>query len=103
MTANNYLVWAASKLAERGTEYDRPAGERSMADTVAAFNALTGHNLSETEGWMFMGLLKFKRMLVSQAAGKHHDDSAGDAVAYAALAAESAKKVKAIDTMRAAP
>ena len=36
-------------------------GERSMASTVKAFNALTGHNLTESEGWEFMVLLKLVR------------------------------------------
>ena len=87
--AIGFLTEAAEVMAERGKTYD--AGqERSMSATVAAFNAITGRDLTEAEGWGFMLLLK----LVRQRNGKFkHKDSALDAVAYAALMAESMETV----------
>ena len=60
-----------------------------MPRIVAAFNALTGHNLTETDGWQFMLLLKLVRGRVTPG----HADSALDGVAYAALAGESALRM----------
>ena len=77
---------AADLMAERGKDYDQPDGERSMARAVAAFNAVTGRDLTETEGWGFMLLLKLVRQ--HQAKG-WHKDSGRDAIAYAALMAEA--------------
>lgn len=84
-TAPDFLQQAASLMQERGKQYDQPGGERSMGKTIAAFNAITGRDLSEPEGWMLMGLLK----TVRQYSGDYHQDSAEDKIAYAALEAES--------------
>jgi hypothetical protein len=85
-TASEYLQNAAMHLADRAATYDKPEGERSMGATIAAFNAITGRNLSEPEGWLLMLLLKQVRLFQRPA---FHRDSAEDAVAYAALLAES--------------
>jgi hypothetical protein len=53
---------------------------------VRAFNAVTGHTLTEAEGWMLMALLKMVR---DQQRDKPHQDSCEDMVAYAALYGES--------------
>ena len=82
----DYLNKAAAIQEERGKNYDQPGGERSMAAVVKAFNALFDQNLTETQGWQFMVLLKMKRL--NTALG-HHEDSALDQVSYSALAAES--------------
>jgi hypothetical protein len=79
---------AAQAIDDRAALRDCPAGERSMARCVAAFNALTGHTLSETEGWHFMSILKLARAT----AGGHHLDDHTDHAAYAALAGESAER-----------
>lgn len=71
-------------LSERGKQYDGLNQERSMASTVAAFNAIYGTTMTELQGWHFMCLLK----MVRQRAGGHVD-SAEDLIAYAALAAET--------------
>jgi|SRR5690554_1725601 len=84
-TAPDFLHQAAELMAERGKQYDQPQGERSMGRAVAAFNAITGRELDEYEGWLLMGLLKSVR----QYSGGYHRDSAEDKVAYAALEAES--------------
>ena len=80
------LTRAATIMAERGATYDKPDGERSMGRTVAAFNAITGRDLSEGEGWLLLQVLKDVRQW--QRPG-YHADSAEDCIAYAALKAEA--------------
>lgn len=86
MSAPELLKKAASLMEERAKEYDTPGGERSMGKTVQAFNIITGHTLTEAEGWLLMELLKNVRMW--QKSG-YHADSAEDCIAYAALKAEA--------------
>ena len=62
-----------------------------MALTVDVFNALTGHQLSETEGWAFMICLKLAR----SRQGGHNIDDYIDGSAYHALMGESAELAKA--------
>ena len=85
----DYLNKAAAIQEERGKNYDQPDGERSMAAVVKAFNALFDQNLTETQGWQFMSLLKKRRL---HSARGHHQDSAEDDVSYTALAAESSER-----------
>ena len=89
VTAPQLLEKAASHMRDRAATYDRPEGERSMAKTVAAFNAITGRDLTETEGWLLLQVLKDVRLF--QRPG-YHADSAEDGIAYAALKAESKSK-----------
>lgn len=84
--AAEMLGRAAALLHERGQNYDKPEGERSMGRTVAAFNAITGRDLSEAEGWLFMQQLKQVRLFTRSG---YHIDSAEDNIAYAALMAEA--------------
>lgn len=84
--AAEMLGRAAALLHERGQNYDKPQGERSMGRTVAAFNAITGRDLSEAEGWLFMQQLKQVRLFTRSG---YHIDSAEDNIAYAALMAEA--------------
>lgn len=86
--ALDLLNAAAHHMAERAATYDQPQGERSMGKIVAMFNTMTGHNLSEVEGWHFMVILKLVRF--HQNPSKPHRDSLEDAIAYNALAAEAA-------------
>lgn len=74
-------------MEDRAAERDQPSGERSMLRTVTAFNALTGHRLSERDGWLFMAVLKAAR-----AASTHTGlpDDYEDGAAYFALAGEAA-------------
>lgn len=83
--APDILQEAAKDIEQRAKERDLPC-ERSMERTVEAFNALTGHDLTETEGWLFMALLKIARAT----AGSFQQDDLKDCAAYAALALESA-------------
>lgn len=84
--AGEFLNDAKEIMDERGKTYDNPKGERSMAATIEAFNAVTGKALTESDGWLIMLLLKQVRQ--NQKAG-FHLDSAQDSVAYAALLAEA--------------
>lgn len=95
MTAADYLGRAQALMLERGKEYDKPEGERSMGRAVKAFNAITGHHLSEAEGWLLMQVLKDVRQW--QNPGRFHQDSAEDGIAYSALKAE------ALDSMQTFP
>jgi hypothetical protein len=75
---------------ERGQQYDRSGGqtgERSMARTVAAFKAITDKDITESEGWLLLQLLKDVRQWSNP--WEFHLDSAIDCVSYSALKAES--------------
>ena len=87
MKAPELLRRAAEIMDERGKQYDKPDGERSMGRAVAAFNAITGRELTESEGWLLLQVLKDVRQW--QNPNKAHQDSLEDCIAYAALKAES--------------
>ncbi len=88
MQAADFLSQAQSEMQDRATTYDNAAGERSMAATVAMFNALTGHDLTEEQGWKFMACLK----LVRSEQGAHRADNFVDGAAYFGLAGEAAER-----------
>ena len=88
-TAPELLAKAASIMAERSKQYDKPDGERSMSKCVDAFNIITGHSLTEAEGWLLLQVLKDVRQW--QRPG-YHPDSAEDCIAYASLKAEAKAK-----------
>jgi len=87
-TAADLMRAGLAAIGDRGREYDRPAGERSAGRAAAAFNAVTGHAVTETEAWLFLACLKMVRL---HSAPGPHDDSAADGAAYVALAGESKK------------
>lgn len=87
MKSTEFLQAAIDTQAERGKQYDSPEGERSMGRTVQAFNAITGRDLTEAEGWLLLQTLKDVRQW--QNPDKYHHDSALDGVAYASLKAEA--------------
>lgn len=83
---------AKETLINRGVQYDGKGyggGERSMAQTVKIFEAITGIKLSELDGWRFMIALKLARSTT----GKPKLDTYIDLSAYSALAGESALEV----------
>lgn len=86
LTAGNILQTAAKHMEDRAATYDQQGGERSIGKTVAMFNNLTGHGLTEEQGWLFMTCLK----MVRAQAGRYRADSYEDGAAYFALAGESA-------------
>jgi len=84
------LQKAMDAIADRGRtrDPDSAKGERSMATAVATFNALTGHALSEVDGWHFMLVLKQARAQ----GGAHNPDDYVDIAGYAGLAEEAADR-----------
>jgi hypothetical protein len=85
IAATDLLETAKQTLADRGTQRDcATTGERSMASTVRAFNALTGLNLTEENGWEFMVLLK----MVRGRQGATRADDYVDLASYGALLGE---------------
>lgn len=86
MKAEQLLNRAASIMGERAAQYDKPEGERSMGQTVKAFNAITNIGLTESHGWLLLTVLKMVRD--NQRADPHRD-SIEDLVAYASLYGES--------------
>lgn len=85
-TAPDLLNQAAQLLIERGKQYDTSGQERSSAKIVAAFNTITGRDLTPGEGWLFLMLLKAVRFYSNTEIP--HRDSLEDLIAYAALHAE---------------
>ena len=90
MNAHDIITQAGAEMTDRAKTYDKPEGERSMAATVAAFEAMTGHMLTEEQGWLFMACLKGVR---SQQGGIRMD-SYIDGAAYFALAGEAAGRAR---------
>jgi len=90
--AISFLNKAADLMGERGKQYDQPDGERSMGRAVTAFNAITGRDITEAEGWLLQQILKDVRQWQRPT---FHRDSAEDCVAYAALKAEALSEKKA--------
>ena len=88
VTAASILTAALGHMEDRAKTYDAPGGERSMGKTVAAFNIITGHTLTEEAGWLFMEILK----QVRSQQGNYRADSYEDLVAYAALRGECAAR-----------
>lgn len=90
MCATEILHAGAECIADRGRQRDQQNGERSMGRAVDAFNALTGHQLTERDGWLFMVTLKAAR--AATIGGRHNADDYVDGAAYMALAGESAER-----------
>lgn len=89
MVQANEVVSAALKhMEDRASTYDKDGGERSIGKTVAAFNAVTGDGLMNTEerGWLFMLLLK----AVRSQQGDFKLDNYEDGCAYFGLMGEAA-------------
>lgn len=89
-SAPDLLEAAAGHMRDRAATYDKPEGERSMAQTVAIFNLHHGAALTEAQGWHFMQILKDVRLFTNVA--QPHRDSCEDGVAYSALKAEALLK-----------
>ena len=86
MKAPDILKKSAQHMLDRAATYDKPEGERSMAKTVQAFNAITGRDITTAEGWLMLAVLKQVRAF--QNPGRPHVDSLEDGPAYLALMAE---------------
>ena len=88
MKAGDFLLRARQDIESRGQVRDQPDGERAMERTVNAFNELFKTDLTETQGWMFMAILKIAR----STGGKFHADDYQDLASYGALAGECASR-----------
>ena len=88
ITAASMLTTALGHMEDRAKTYDAPGGERSMGKTVSAFNTITGLELTEEQGWLFMEILK----QVRSQQGNYRSDNYEDMVAYAALRGECAAR-----------
>lgn len=86
-TAKDVIHEIAETLASRGKSRDN-GQERSMARTVRTFNAMTDHELTEEDGWLFMQYLKDSR----SRSGDYSFDDYLDKAGYAVLAAECADR-----------
>ena len=86
--AADFLKKGLGHMEDRAVTYDKEGGERSMGKTVAAFNVITGSNLTEEEGWLFMEILKQVRSMQ----GSFKADNYEDLAAYAALRGECASR-----------
>ena len=88
--ASSFLEAGLAHMQDRAATYDNAekGGERSVAPTVAAFNAITGHALSEEQGWLFLVLLK----AVRSQQGNFKADNYEDGSAYFGLMGEAASK-----------
>ena len=85
VTASHILSQAESVLRERASQRDcEGTGERNMSKVVASFNAMTGHTLTEADGWQFMMLLKMVRARI----GAARIDDYLDMASYSALLGE---------------
>lgn len=89
-SAPDLLDAAAGHMRDRAATYDKPEGERSMAQTVAVFNQFHGTALTEAQGWHFMQILKDVRLFANPT--NPHRDSVEDGVAYSALKGEAILK-----------
>lgn len=88
---------ALATLKQRGEQnsYDKKPGsaqeERSAAQIARVFNELTGHNLSTTDAWTFLQVLKLVRMENQIKTGSGDLlDSCNDMISYSLLKAETA-------------
>ena len=86
ITAELLLKTAVKEMNDRAVQRDSPLGERSMGRAVAAFNSLTGHSLTEGEGWLLLEVLKLARS--TSHSGIPRMDDYVDAAAYSALRGE---------------
>jgi|SRR3990172_9466665 len=82
LNAPDILIAAADVIQDR-------EGERCMPTAVATYNTLTGHKLTERDGWIFITILKFARTQ----GGSHCLDDYIYAAACTAQAGECAEAV----------
>ena len=81
--ASDFLEEAVTTMKKRALQRDTE-NERSMAKTVAIFNAWTGGSMTEADGWRFMICLKQAREIQ----GSFLRDDYVDLSAYAGLLGE---------------
>jgi hypothetical protein len=82
--AHTFLEEASRAMKQRAELRDAEGGERTAAKIAEVFNAITGHNISEADAWMFLIVLK----IVRSRNGKFNADDYVDLAAYAGLLGE---------------
>lgn len=82
--AIGFLDEAASAMKQRAALRDTPEGERTAGKIAKVFNAITGHDLTESDAWLFLLVLK----IVRSRSGKYSRDDYVDLSAYSALLGE---------------
>lgn len=87
VTAGEILVEANKIVNQRANDRDDGA-ERSMRRIVEIFNATTGRDLSESDGWAFMCALKLGRAF-NAGQDTFNKDHFVDLAGYAGLLGES--------------
>jgi hypothetical protein len=83
-SAHGFLEEASTAMKQRAALRDAEDGERTAAQIAKVFNAITGHDLSEADAWMFLIVLK----IVRSRNGKYNRDDFVDLAAYAGLLGE---------------
>lgn len=85
-TATNLLNQGAGILDQRGAEYEQEGNqERSFDSVAAAFNAITGKNITPAEVALMLQCVKDVRQWSQD---RLHEDSVIDGINYAALKGE---------------
>jgi hypothetical protein len=87
-TALEILKESQAIIGIRGSERNEQSGERSMETIVNLFNTLTNKDLSTSDGWKFMILLK----LVRAEKGYKEDDYIDGASYFSLLGEERSKE-----------
>jgi hypothetical protein len=82
--AIGFLEEARKAMEDRAKLRDTPQGERTAKKIAAVFNALTGHDLTESDAWTFLIVMK----LVRAQTGKYNRDDYVDLSAYSSLKGE---------------
>lgn len=83
--ASDFLQACLSVQQERGQDYEGKSTERSFVKVAAAFNAITGKNITAAEVCLLQQILKDVRQWADD---RLHPDSVLDSVSYASLKAE---------------
>jgi hypothetical protein len=84
INAPDFLDEAAATMKARAALRDKPTGERTAKKIAEVFNAITGHEITEADAWIFLIALK----IVRSRSGKFNRDDYVDMAAYAGLLGE---------------
>lgn len=79
--AVGFLKEAQAAMEARAALRDTPEGERTAGKIAKVFNSITGHDLTESDAWLFLLVLK----IVRSRNGNYSRDDYVDMAAYSAL------------------
>lgn len=91
-SAHGFLDEASNTMKQRAALRDAEGGERTAAQIAKVFNAITGHDISEEDAWMFLIVLK----IVRSRNGKYNRDDYVDLAAYSALLGECESEARKV-------